>query len=298
MRETEFIARATRGRAPELSAAALAGRPWPPGVALGPGDDAALLPDGTLLSVDCVVEGVHFDPGTAPSSIARKALGRPLSDLAAMGAEPLALLVAAMLPPGCDAAGLADGLADWSQRFGVPLVGGDTCRGAPGALALCVTAAGRCAQGAPWLRSGGRPGDSLHVSGPLGGARAGRHLAVSPRFDLVVALRDAGVVVHAAIDVSDGLARNLAILARASGCGARLQASAIPVHDEARTAPDPLRSVLVEGEDFELLLALPAGQPVPPGLVAIGELQAGETLTLERAGVVLPWPGEGHEHEF
>jgi len=281
VRESEFIAEVTAGMAGRLP--------------VGPGDDAALLADGTLVAVDAVVEGVHFAPRTPPERIARKALGRPLSDLCAMGAVGEAVFIAALLPPGGPSLELARALNAWARRFGVTIAGGDTKRTSPGALALAVTAVGRAA-GAPWLRSGGRPGDRLYVSGPLGGAGGGRHLDVTPRTDVVAALRGSGLEVHAAIDVSDGLGRNLALLCEASRVGAVVDAAAVPVHDDVPAGPDRLLAALGDGEDYELLLALPASARPPALLTPIGELTEGRELRLRRDGRPEPWPEVGYEH--
>jgi len=283
MRESEFIAAITAGMAGRLP--------------VGPGDDAALLADGTLVALDAVVEGVHFAPHTPPARIARKALGRPLSDLCAMGAVGEAVFIAALLPPGGPSLELARALNEWARRFGVTIAGGDTKRAPAGALALAVTAVGRAA-GAPWLRSGGRPGDRLWVSGPLGGAGGGRHLDLTPRVDVVAALRGAGTEVHACIDLSDGLGRNLALLCEASRVGAHVDAQAVPIHADVPAGPDRLLAALGDGEDYELLLALPAAVRPPASLTAIGELTAERELRLRRAGGLEPWPALGYEHAF
>jgi len=284
-REGDFVRWITAG---------MAGR-----VPMGPGDDAAMLPDGTVLALDAVTEGVHFLPGTAPELLARKALGRPLSDLCAAGAVPQQVLVGALLPPGCDGEGLARAFNAQARAFDVAIVGGDTKRTAPGALAFAVTAAGRVPGGAPpWRRSGARAGDGLWVSGALGGADLGRHLRVTPRVDLVRALRAAGTPVHAATDLSDGLARNLALLCAASGVGARVHAASLPVHADVPAGRDPLAAALGDGEDYELLLALPPGATPPPGLARVGEVLPGGTLHLQRDGRDGPWPALGYEHAF
>jgi len=267
-------------------------------VPLGPGDDAAVLADGTVLALDAVTEGVHFVSGTAPALVARKALGRPLSDLCAMGALPQQVLVAALLPPGCDGPALAQAFNSQARAFGVAIIGGDTKCTAPGALAFAVTAVGRCPSGEPWRRSGGRPGDRLLVSGALGGAGLGRHLRVSPRIDVVAALRAAATEVHAAIDLSDGLGRNLALLCEASGVGAHVVAERVPIHADVAAGRDGLAAALGDGEDFELLLALAPDAAVPAGLVEIGTLTAGRELRLVRGGREGPLPALGYEHVF
>jgi len=281
--ETEFIAWVTEGAGVDLP--------------VGPGDDAALLPDGTVIGVDAIVEGVHFPSDAPPDLVARKALGSCLSDVCAMGARAETVLVAAQLSPGCDGRALAAGLSGWAERFDVALAGGDTVRTHAGALALAVTATGRC-EGEPWLRSGGEVDDRLVVTGPLGGSGEGRHLRVRPRADVVARLRAAGVAVHACLDLSDGLGRDLPRLCEASGVGAVVAADAIPVHDDVRGDADPLAAALGDGEDFELLLALPPSVGVPEGCVEIGRLVAGDRPLLDVDGRSRPWPEGGYEHHF
>ena len=282
--ESEFIAAITAG---------MAGA-----VPVGPGDDAAVLADGTVLTADAITEGVHFTSGTAPELLARKALGRPLSDLCAAGAEPQQVLVVALLPAGCDGPALAAAFNAQARSFGVAIIGGDTKRTSAGALAFAVTAVGRCASGAAWRRRGARAGDALFVSGPLGGADAGRHLRITPRVDVVRALRAAGTEVHAATDLSDGLARNLRLLCAASGVGASVDAASLPVHADVAPGRDAVAAALGDGEDYELLLALPPGAAPPAGLLRIGSVTADRALRLRRDGHDLPLPSTGYEHVF
>lgn len=282
-RESEFIAWATEGQGLALP--------------VGPGDDAAQLADGSLIALDTVVEGVHFRSDADLADVADKAIGACVSDLCAMGGEADAVLVSAQLPPGCDGKALALGLRAAAARHGVALIGGDTVATRPGALALAVTARGPC-HGKVWTRSGGRPGDRLVVSGPLGGSRSGRHLHPVPRRDLVARLRADGTDVHACMDLSDGLGRDLPRLCAASGVGAVVEAEAVPVHDDVPADTERLAAALGDGEDFELLLALPAGSTVPDGCVIVGELRADPGLVLRRGGRDHPWPELGFEHVF
>lgn len=264
---------------------------------VGPGDDAAVLADGTVIGLDTIVEGVHFDSGSPLELVARKALGACLSDLCAMGAEAHAVFVSAQLTPGCDGKALARALAEWCRHFGVVLAGGDTVATPPGSLALSVTAVGRCS-GPPWLRSGGQPGDLLVVTGPLGGSRVGRHLRVQPRQDVVALVREIGLDVHACLDLSDGLGTDLPRLCEASGSGALVVAENLPIHPDVAPGRDGVAAALGDGEDFELLLALPAGAPLPAGWTAIGTLLAQGPIDLERQGVRCAWPETGHVHRF
>jgi thiamine-monophosphate kinase len=266
---------------------------------VGPGDDAACLPDGTIVCVDSVVEGVHFAPGTDADAIARKALGACLSDICAMGAVAETVLVAAQLSPGCDGPALARGLNRWAREFGVVLAGGDTVSTHAGALALSVTATGHLPDGTePWRRSGARPGDRLLVTGPLGGAQAGRHLAVTPRADVVAELRSCGAAVHAAMDLSDGLAMDLPRLLTASGVGAQIEASRLPIHADVPQESDSILAALTDGEDFELLLALGPDTDVPSGATIIGHVLAEGLQLVAADGTVLPWPRTGFAHAF
>ena len=293
--ETEFIRWATEGLGNELP--------------VGPGDDAAVLAGGLVVALDSVVESVHFDSGTPLELVARKALGACLSDVCAMGAVAEAVFVSAQLPAGIDGRVLAQALRSHSAEFGVVLAGGDTVSTCPGALALSVTATGRLADGeAPWLRGGARPGDQLVVSGALGGSRGGRHLRPRPRADLVEVLRREGVAVSACLDVSDGLARDLPRMTAASGVHAEVFADRIPVHADARGVEDPRHAALTDGEDFELLFAVPEQASLPAGCVVIGGLversstddsPGGAACTLIGGdGVREPWPTGGHEHVF
>jgi thiamine-monophosphate kinase len=235
-------------------------------------DDAGVvrLPGGESLvvSVDSVVEGVHFDLSfCAPSDVGWKALMQALSDLAAMGASPVGALIALGLPRPGDggggelAMGLTDGVAEASAASGCPIVGGDVS--SADQLVLAVTVLGSVADGgAPVSRSGARPGDVVMVTGPCGGSAAGlRELkADAPEADArrayrrpVARLTEGDVArrngVRAMIDVSDGLALDLHRLADASAVGFSLED--VPV-----AAGATFEEALGGGEDYELLLAL------------------------------------------
>ncbi|MFT7464579.1 MAG: thiamine-monophosphate kinase [Pseudohongiellaceae bacterium] len=293
--EDEFIRWVTE---PVLTAAG-GGLPAVPALQVGPGDDAAVLADGTILCVDTVVEGVHFTKNAPPQSIARKALGACLSDVCAMGAVAEAVLVSVQLAPGWDARALASGLRLWAQRFGVAMAGGDTVGAGVGGLAVSVTATGRLPEGAdPWLRSGAQPGDLLVVSGPLGGSRSGRHLDVSPRADLVSVLRLSDTPVHAAMDLSDGLAVDLPRLLAASGVGAVIHGATVPIHSDVPAGGERLNAALADGEDFELLLSLDGGCTAPAGTTIIGRITESGLTLRDAQGCELPWPSRGFTHVF
>lgn len=236
----------------------------PPSVRIGPGDDAALVGDEAL-TVDTLVEGVHFDARLSPEDVGYKALAVSVSDLAAMGAHPAWALLALSLPRPVDHAwvrSFARGLGAACTRWGVALVGGDTTR-SPGPRYVSLTLGGPCPH--PVRRSGGGPGDALYVTGVPGLAAAGYAL-VDPPAEALAALRRpdpplafaqdvarAGLVT-AMMDLSDGLATDLPRLARASGVGARVDASALPDHDVFASVPDPLALRLAGGDDYQLLL--------------------------------------------
>lgn len=241
-------------------------------IATGIGDDAAVLRDGTVASCDMLVEGVDFHSDrSTPTEIGARAAAVNLSDLAAMGARPTCLLAALGLPPGYEgAAELAAGIAS----HGVPLAGGDLSRA--GELTVTVTALGRAER--PVLRSGGRPGDVLAVTGRLGGqAASGFTAEIVPRLAEGLEL---AAFATAMIDLSDGIATDAARLAAASGCGGRILLQRLPLADGAT-----VELAASGGEDYELLAAIPPEVPIPSWLTAVGELtETGEMLMIDADG--------------
>jgi thiamine-monophosphate kinase len=249
------------------------------GPLLGPGHDCAVVDVGggpVVVTTDVLVDGVHFDLATAGGAAAGgKALLVNLSDLAAAAAVPAAFEVGAVLPRGSApdlGERIAEGLAAVAARYDCPCAGGDTNVG-PGPLVLAVTVLGRPGPGGVVTRAGARPGDLLSVTGPLGGSRAGRHLAPVPRLREAAALASLGVP-RAMMDLSDGLSRDLPRLCGASGVGAVIDAAAVPVHGDVyrcRDGRSPLEHALDDGEDFELLLAhAPLGEETRARLAAAG----------------------------
>ncbi|GAB4349390.1 MAG: thiamine-phosphate kinase [Gammaproteobacteria bacterium] len=250
-------------------------------VVLGVGDDAALVevPAGFELAVavDTLVEGVHFPRSAAPGDIGYKALAVNLSDLAAMGAEPVWATLALTLPASDEQwlERFAGGLYDAADAHGVSLIGGDTTRGP---LTITVQVGGHVPAGSALRRSGARVGDQIWVSGTLGDAAlvlkhelgesllpgdvyhrlASRLHRPAPRVALGKALRE---VATAAIDISDGLAADLGHLLTASGVGATLRVERLPLSDAARASlagEEPWRIALAGGDDYELCFTVPA----------------------------------------
>lgn len=284
------------------------------------GDDAAVLrpPAGrrTVISVDMLTEGVDFrlGPDVPAWRVGHKALAVNLSDLAAMAARPEAAVVAVALPRTGAAAiarELLAGILPLASEHGVVLAGGDTNTW-DGPLAISVTVVGSVPPNAAWTRAGALPGDLLVVTGPCGGSLLGRHLDVRPRCReaLEIASR---FRVHAAIDVSDGLSLDLDRLLRESAVRGLVDAGLVPIHDDARRRSvleedgiTPLDHALADGEDFELLLAIPAADAralvaaPPDGLrpAIIGEVVAGSGIGLRGTdGSVRPLAPRGWIHE-
>lgn len=233
-----------------------------PRVMVGPGDDCAVVQtasgDRVLLKVDQVIEGRHFTPETPVDLIARKAIARAVSDIAAMAGTPEWALCAATLPPGYARADeLFDRAAHWARHFGAPLVGGDISTGGPGsALALSVTVGGSVhpARG-PVLRSSAQTGDEVWVTGKIGGSLAsGRHLTFEPRVREGRWLADTlGPNLHAMIDLSDGLGRDAGRIAERSDVRVVIEGSLVPLHGDV----DYVHVGIADGEDYELLFCCP-----------------------------------------
>ncbi len=252
-----------------------------PDVALGIGDDAALLRvrpgEEVAVSTDALVEGVHFRfDQESPRTAGRRAAAAALSDLAAMGARPLGVVCALAAPgrlPLRVALGLCRGLLDTTRDGGTTLVGGNVTRASQTSVTL--TALGAVARGKALRRAGARPGDRILVTGAFGRAALERargrvRFVPTPRLRAGRALARGGLA-RAAIDVSDGLLADLEHLCRASGVGAQIDAAAVPlargVDRGARAiGREPLALALCGGEDYELLFAARPGAPGPSAL--------------------------------
>ena len=281
----------------------------PPWLVLGPGDDCAVLDDGTVLTTDVLVEGVHWDARQTPEDLGFKAVLVNASDLAAMGATPRWALLALSLPRPVEAAWVEAfdrGLRQGLHAAGLCLVGGDTTR-SPGPRVVGVTVGGAVDPDACLRRDGARVGDEIWVSGTLGDAAAGfllpeapevlrrAHARPSPPLALGPELASLGLATSA-MDLSDGLATDLARLCRASGVGAEVQSDALPTSRAFVDAgADPAWRVCF-GEDYELLFtAAPSSrQSIQASaarlglrLTRIGRITTGEQALLDGGA----WPG-------
>jgi thiamine-monophosphate kinase len=255
--------------------------------AFGLVDDAAILQaqgEDIVVTTDAIVEGVHFLPDDPPDTIARKALRVNLSDLAAKGASPAGFVLTLALRSADDAwlTPFARGLGSDAGLFGCPLLGGDTVS-TPGPLMISITAFGRVPEGRMVHRSGAKPGDRVVVTGTIGDAAlgldilkggavaavlaedaaatamlVGRYRVPQPRNALAKALRDHA---SAAMDVSDGLAGDLAKLCAASAVSAVIDAPSIPLSAAAVAlcahGTVGIESLISGGDDYEILCALP-----------------------------------------
>jgi thiamine-monophosphate kinase len=217
---------------------------------MGIGDDSAVTSavsgDHQVFTSDATLEGIHFETGEIPERIGNKAVGRVLSDIAAMGAHPEWILINVTAPASMEIATLEKvyaGIADQLERCGGTLIGGDLSEGT--SFALHVFASGRVPAGRALLRKGAQVGDLIWSTGALGGSRTGKHLDFIPRVQAGVWLQESGLV-HSMMDVTDGLAQDLAHLCEASGVGACVDASVLEEMSSVEAA-------LYDGEDFELL---------------------------------------------
>lgn len=294
--------------------------PAHPLVRLGPGDDAAVLRmadvDDCVMTVDLLTDQVDFELSKIdPRRVGRKALAVNLSDLAAMAAEPLAAVVALVLPRtgGMDlAVAIYEGMLPLTAEYDVPIAGGDT-NSWDGPLAISVTLLGRVTGRGPLMRSGAMPGDRIVVTGRFGGSILGHHLDFKPRVAeaLLLARR---YELHAGIDVSDGLSTDLAHLARESGCGAVLHTACVPIAGDACRLAEKLSDgstgldhALGDGEDFELILAaepdeasrMIAENPLNVPLCDVGQFVAERGLwQIDAEGRRRPLSSTGYRHEF
>ena len=268
------------------------------------GDDTAVLAGGLLFATDVLTEGVHFDlRWSSPADVGWKAVAVNLSDLAAMGGSPRAAVCGVVLAAGRrgEADELAAGLMAAAAELDCPLVGGDTVVGS--ALTVTVSVLGDAPETGPVLRSGARPGDSVFITGPLGGSRAAlfalrRGQAADPvalaRLQrpvprLLEGRTAAAAGASAMIDVSDGLSSDLAHICRASGVGAVVEPSAIPVGPGAA-----VDDALSGGDEYELCFTAPDPVRVAEAFAAAGlHLPAPIGTVVEGNDVFVTTPGGG-----
>ncbi len=305
--------------------------------ALGLGDDAAVLtpPPGCdlVVTTDGVIAGVHFFPDDPPDTIGRKVLRMNLSDLAAKGAKPVGFLMSVALPAGVEEnwlAAFAAGIGEDSKRYGCPLLGGDTDR-TPGPISVSIAAFGSVPQGKMVRRSTAKPGDCVVITGTIGDAALGvllckdaalaerlrlnesmrahlqqRYLLPEPRNALAAAVLQ---YASAAMDVSDGLAGDLAKLCRASSVAAEVDVARVPLSDAARAAvsadPALLGTVLGGGDDYEIVLTLSpeklgafqdAARAAGVAMAEIGRIAAGEGASFVCDGSPLRLAHRAYSH--
>jgi thiamine-monophosphate kinase len=311
-------------------------RPTRSAIFTGIGDDCAvlrLLPRQqsgaaeVLVTTDFTLEGIHFRRDWhPPESVGHRCLARGLSDIAAMGGEPVAAFLSIALPrdlPQAWVGRFLRSLISLGEKFGVTLAGGDTAESPDGILADIIVI-GTAPKGKSVLRSGARPGDRIFVSGELGGSAAAvvrmqermrgkpkkkpnprdyaRHFYPEPRIELGRILREKGLA-SAMIDTSDGLSTDLAHLCEESGVGAEIQAEAIPRASVGKPAYEvDLDFALHGGEDYELLFTVPSGKRIPPSIAGVPITLIGHITRFKKiflmnlAGAGLELKPQGWEH--
>jgi len=285
-----------------------------------------------VLKTDAITAGVHFLRSDPPDLIARKMLRVNLSDLAGKGARPLGYLMTTAFDDGIDESWLskfAAGLAQDQAEFEIALWGGDTTA-TPGPLALTATLIGSVPTGRVLRRGGARPGDRILVTGTIGDGYFGlavhrggltdlsepmrrslaqRYLVPQPRVALGRMLAEQGLA-HAGMDISDGLAADLAHMCETSGCGARIEVASIPLSDAVveliAESPALISSALTGGDDYELLLAVPpdrvgevfaAAKRAGTAVTEIGAFTAGSAIDfIDRDGGPLALEKPGFTH--
>lgn len=310
------------------------------GVALGIGDDAALLdlPQDKLLAMtmDVLVESVHFPASADAGLVANRALAVNLSDLAAMAAEPLCFTLGLVLPKSNEQwlQDFSEGLLPLAKKYNCPLVGGDITRGP---LSICIQAHGLCKKQRAVLRKGARVGDKIYVSGTLGDgaialASLGQASHLGEGFTLVdenisrhcrqyfenayykpeprieLAARTAELM-SSCIDISDGLLGDLGHIIESSAVGAELSVNLLPLSDSAHccvSERNQLLAALYGGDDYELCCTVPANlceqfeeqaRQLATAVTCIGEITAGSDIVcMDESGVPLPFKASSYQH--
>jgi thiamine-monophosphate kinase len=292
---------------------------------LGIGDDCAVVPipcgHEALITTDFSLENIHFKRAWhPPESVGHRCLARGLSDIAAMGGEPLAVFLSLAVPRNLAqnwVDGFLRGLLTLAGEFHVSLAGGDTAE-SPGGILADIVGLGSVPKGKAVLRSGARPGDRIYVTGELGASAAtialltagkklrpedfAGHFFPRPRVEVGRFLRQKGLA-SAMIDISDGLSTDLGHICDESGVGAEIESDAIPV----ATVGKPPRRVDLRfaqhgGEDYELLFTAPPKLRVPSRIAgvpvrAIGRVTGGRKVWLrDQKGTMQRLAPQGWEH--
>ncbi len=297
----------------------------------GIGDDCAVLRAGktqgrendVLVTTDFTLEGIHFRrEWHSPESVGHRCLTRGLSDIAAMGGEPIAAFLSLALPRNLSQSWVnrfVQSLISLAEKHGCTLAGGDTAESPDGILADIIVV-GSVPKGRAILRSGAHPGDRIYVSGELGGSAAvvaqspeypkrklnprdyPRHFFPQPRLDLGRILREKGLA-SAMIDTSDGLSTDLAHICEESRVGAEIQEDAIPRATVGKSAREvDLDLALHGGEDYELIFTSPRSKRIPPiiagvPITLIGHVTRGRKVMLcHKSGISRKLPPHGWEH--
>ncbi len=280
---------------------------------IGIGDDMARIQLGDdssiLVTTDMLLDGVHFALQKATlEQVGYKAMAVSLSDCAAMATVPVAAVVSVALPKGYgqkELKQLHKGITAAGEKFDCALIGGDiTCWSSDNPLAVNVAMLSRAAGNKPVKRSGAKVGDSICVTGSLGGAVIRKHLEFEPRVKEAIKIAQMAVL-NSMIDISDGLSSDLNRICKASGVGAIVDAELIPISDEGNESEQPLSSALNDGEDFELLFTLAQDEckrllerwdgPVP--ITKIGEITDTKKMQIKISdGVIQDLQPEGYDH--
>ncbi|HEX3354487.1 MAG TPA: thiamine-phosphate kinase [Terriglobales bacterium] len=285
---------------------------------IGIGDDCAVLeiPRGheVLVTTDFSLEGVHFRrTWHPPESVGHRCLARGLSDIAAMGGEPIAAFLSLALPRNLSQSWVEKfirGLLQLGGEAGVTLAGGDTAE-SPGGVLADIMVVGSAPKGKAVLRSGARPGDGIYVTGELGGAAAAlrllsqrrrvrpsdfpRHFFPVPRIKVGRFLRDRGIV-SAMIDISDGLSTDLGHICDESGAGAEVEMKEVPRARIGKMAQEVDRGLALHGgEDYELLFTAAPEKHVPSSVAGVAIRRIGRII---RGRKVFLREADGRRHEL
>lgn len=285
----------------------------PADIPIGIGDDMAQIAlggsDSVLITTDMLLDGTHFEAGIAGlKRVGYKSMAASLSDCAAMATIPLAAVVAVGVPHGFSERELKElhsGIVSAADRYHCPLVGGDiTSWQGAGRLVVCVSMLSKPGEKPPVRRNGARAGDVICVTGSLGGSGLRKHLDFEPRVREAMEMTRIADL-HAMMDLSDGLSTDLNRICTQSGVGATIEASALPISEDAKVRVDPLAAALNEGEDFELLFTLSRDQwdrlrtlwrdPLP--ITAIGRVTESGRMEIRMPnGQVVDLKPGGYEH--